>query len=91
MGNPDQSFYRLYGIAMTALLTAYTAGLISLLHGKFPHEVVYMGIVSNLGAAIYLLTTGNWRGKKLSICVFGILGLGFLFSAVMPISATNTW
>ena len=48
------AIFRLYGVAITALLVGYGYGLASALSGDFPSGPVMMGIVSNTGAAAIL-------------------------------------
>ena len=53
--------FRLYGVAVTALLVGYASGFWVIASGQFPWGVVAMGIVSNGVGAITLVTTGFWR------------------------------
>ena len=49
--------FRLYGIAITALLFGYGAGIVSAEQGIFPTGIVVMGILSNFGAAFFISST----------------------------------
>lgn len=61
-------FFRLYGIAIAALLVGYGFGIPAAENGQFPWGVVSMGLVSNAGAAFLLLraskpsSSGFWPG-----------------------------
>ncbi|MGL5344833.1 MAG: hypothetical protein ACRC9O_09560 [Plesiomonas sp.] len=54
-------FFRLYGIAITALLVGYGFGIPTAENGQFPWGVACMGFVSNSGAAFLLLRTSKQR------------------------------
>lgn len=61
-------FFRLYGVAIAALLVGYGFGIPVAESGQFPWGVVSMGFVSNAGAALLLLraskpsASGFWLG-----------------------------
>jgi hypothetical protein len=61
-------FFRLYGIAITALLVGYGFGIPTAESGEFPWGVVSMGFVSNAGAGFLLIRfsrrspSGLWLG-----------------------------
>jgi len=78
------TFFRLYGMAMLALATAYTGGLWLAWQGIFPWVIVIMGVVSNCGAAMVLAQ--NWATRKLrpQALLFGAIGVGLLISAIFP-------
>jgi hypothetical protein len=57
------SIFRLYGVAMAALLTGYASGFWTIAEGHFPWGVAVMGMVSNGGAALVLLTSGHGGGN----------------------------
>lgn len=48
-------FFRLYGVAIAALLVGYGFGIPVAESGQFPWGVVSMGLVSNAGASFLLL------------------------------------
>ena len=83
----SSTFFRLYGIAMLALATAYAGGLWLAWQDTFPWIVVMMGIVSNCGAAMILLR--NWAARNLrpQALLFGAIGVGFVLSALFPKAA----
>ena len=56
-------FFRLLGIAYTALVVGYVFGLQTSLRGGYPAGIVWVGIVSNGGAFFYLVlnaVSGTW-------------------------------
>ena len=55
------SIFRLYGIAILALLTGYASGFWTISEGRFPWGIAVMGVVSNTGAAMVLIASGAWR------------------------------
>ncbi len=83
-GDPSENFYRLYGVAMTALLTAYLGGWFGAVEGRYIKEIVFMGIVSNVGAAVTMVFTGYAAKKRPTVIVFGLIGAGFIVAAVSP-------
>ena len=72
--------YRLYGIAILALLVGYSAGLVSALDGELNTGIVLMGIVSNLGASAIMLMNGYWKMQKVLWLFFTTIGLLLLTS-----------
>lgn len=83
-GQPNRAFYRLYGVAILALLVAYSGGLLQTLAGDYPVQIVAMGLVSNLGAACVMLWTGYARGQIALATFFGLIGLGFAGAVLFP-------
>ena len=56
-------FFRLLGIAYAALFVGYVFGLQTSLRGGYPAAIVWVGIVSNGGAFLYLVlnaVSGTW-------------------------------
>jgi hypothetical protein len=65
VGFPDMApliFIKLLGMAYGALLVGYVFGFIAVCHGSYPHSTVWMGILSNGGAAL-LLSIGAFQGS----------------------------
>jgi hypothetical protein len=85
---PTSVFFRLYGVAITALLVGYAFGIPTAEDGRFPWGVVCMGTVSNGGAAILLLaySQGNKQNRVLA-AFFGLIALGLIAAMVLPASA----
>src|SRR5262245_1630253 len=85
---PTSALFRLYGVAITALLVGYAFGIPAAEGGRFPWGVVCMGTVSNGGAAIVLLvySQGNKQNRVLA-AFFGLIALGLITAMVLPASA----
>ena len=87
--------FKLYISAIIALLTNYSFGLMQSLDGHFPETVVYVGIVSNVGATAFLLEE-KFLNKEYpakvaditAITVFGVIGLLFVASLLWQSSFT---
>lgn len=58
------AIFRLYSIAITALLFGYASGFLQIAQGHFPYGIAIMGIVSNGGQAAYLFLSGAWQRQK---------------------------
>ena len=81
---PTMLFLRLYGLSTLALLAGYYGGIEQARHGEFPRGVLRMGLVSNGGQGLALLTAGvagvyaDWglmaQAMMWSLCLF-ILGI----------------
>lgn len=78
----SSTLFRLYGMAMLALATAYAGGLWLAWQGTFPWIVVLMGVVSNCGAAMVLAQNGTTRRLRPQAMLFGAIGVGFVLSAL---------
>ncbi|MEM9383851.1 MAG: hypothetical protein AAGA68_02240 [Pseudomonadota bacterium] len=81
--------YRLYGVAISALLVAYGAGALAAQAGVFPAAVVAMGIVSNAGAAAVLIVHPEVRKRAVGIAFFGVIAVGLAVAAFAPEWATT--
>lgn len=79
----DITLYRLYGMAVLALLVGYAGGYFQVLNGTFPIGVIAMGFVSNAGAFLVMLMTGRAAKTPFSAAFFGLIAFGlalaFLF------------
>ncbi len=80
----NSGLFRLYGVAMLALVTAYSGGKWQITQGVFPIPIVLMGIVSNIGATIALLCTGFWKSSKLLTAFFAMIGLSLILGLILP-------
>ncbi|MEM9838077.1 MAG: hypothetical protein AAF830_02875 [Pseudomonadota bacterium] len=85
--DPSPTLYRLYGMAVTALLVGYTSGLVTALGGVFPWSIIAMGIASNAGATLILIITGAARTRVLSTLFFGAIATGLILAALFPQAA----
>ena len=83
-GHPIPAFYRLYAMALLALVVAYTGGLLQAFEGTYPAIVVAMGLTSNIGAAAIMMLSGYARTQKVMTGFFAVIGLGFAFAMIWP-------
>lgn len=88
----DSTLYRLYGMALLALLVGYAGGFLEVQRGEFPAGVVVMGIVSNGGAFLVMLKTGRARQTPIAAGFFGLICIGLIASGLMAEAAvTPLW
>ncbi|MEO1241332.1 MAG: hypothetical protein AAFX54_05440 [Pseudomonadota bacterium] len=81
------AMFRLYGVAMAALLVGYGFGVAAAQAGVFPWGVAAVGVVSNGGASIALLATGA-AGKNAALTAFFILiTIGLIAAMLAPDAA----
>ena len=76
----DVTLYRLYGMAVLALLVGYAGGYVQVLNGVFPVGVIAMGFVSNAGAFLVMLLTGRAAKTPFSAAFFGLIAIGLALS-----------
>ena len=83
-GDAEDGFYRIYGVAILALLFGYYAGIDMASDSIFPDKILWMGIVSNLGATLILLfgkfSKRNWAG----IIFFGAIAIAMIIMLLNP-------
>jgi hypothetical protein len=79
-----ETLFRLYGIAIVALLVGYASGFWALGRGEFPWGVVIMGLVSNAGGAALLILTGAWRKALPITLVVSSIAISLVISAASP-------
>lgn len=84
------ALFRLYGVAISALLVGYAFGIPAAEAGRFPWGVALMGTVSNGGAALLLLVYANDspRNGVLSL-FFGLIALGLVVAMAFPAAALS--
>ena len=89
-GDAQDGFYRIYGVAILALLFGYYTGIDLANNGVFPEKILWMGIVSNLGATLVLLfgkfSKRNWP----AIAFFGSIAFALIFMLLSPDLAMRT-
>ena len=85
---PTPVFFRLYGVAITALLVGYAFGIPAAEAGRFPWGVAFMGAVSNGGAALLLLaySPGSKQNRVLGV-FFALIALGLIAAMTVPAGA----
>ena len=79
----DISLYRLYGMAVLALLVGYAGGYAQVETGVFPIGVVAMGFVSNAGAFTIMLLTGRAAKTPFTAAFFGLIAFGLAAAFLM--------
>lgn len=82
------TFFRLYGMASTALLVGYSVGLWQSMNGMFPWAAVLMGIASNAGAAAILSFSRSTSSRGYAV-IFGTLALLLMWAALNPTAAIH--
>jgi len=76
----DPALFRLYGMAILALLVGYAGGYFQVLDGTYPIGVIAMGFVSNAGAFLILLLTGRGLKAPWEPGFFGLIAIGLAIS-----------
>ncbi len=77
----NSTLFRLYGVAIFALLVGYAFGIDSADSGIFPWGVIWMGTISNGGAALVLFL--NSRNKRDVFIGFALVFVTLLLIAAM--------
>ncbi|MEN7344065.1 MAG: hypothetical protein AAAFM81_14025 [Pseudomonadota bacterium] len=80
----DVALYRLYGMA---LLVGYGSGIVDVRAAVFPTGVIIMGLVSNGGATLIMLSSGYARKRPLAPVFFGAIAIGLGLAMLMPEAA----
>ena len=88
----DKTLYRLYGVAILALLVGYSGGYVQAQAGVFPLGIVLMGLVSNAGAVLVLILNGRLKTAPLAIGFFGFITAGLLIALfAKPFAMSPLW
>lgn len=88
----DVTLYRLYGMAVLALLVGYAGGYFQVLDGVFPVGVIAMGFISNAGAFGVMLMTGRAKKTPFAAAFFGLIAAGLAAAFVFQDAAmTAIW
>ena len=82
--------FRLYGIAILALLVGYGAALREVLRNRFPRLLVLMGLVSNAGAVVVVLTFGGRHAIDGGMIFFAAIASLLFLSLIRPDLAMRT-
>lgn len=80
----SNTLYRLYGIAVLALLFGYATAFPLLQAGQFPGGVVIMGAISNGGAAFILFIGSSRVAKRVFAPVLAAIFSGLILSLALP-------
>ena len=81
--------FRLYGVAIVALLVAYASAIPMAEITIFPWWIVFMGVVSNCGASVCMWLASDGSPNYKLIGLFGGIGIGFILSAMNPALALS--
>ncbi|MCU7798528.1 MAG: hypothetical protein KZQ75_15485 [Candidatus Thiodiazotropha sp. (ex Myrtea spinifera)] len=85
-------FFRLYGVAIFALLVGYSFGIPLAESGVFPWGVVSMGVVSNGGAAFILVSAGLNSKNRVLALFFLFITLGLVLSILFSqLAVQKAW
>ncbi len=84
----SSALFRLYGMAVAALLVGYGFGLWQSMNGSFPWAATMMGVVSNVGAA-GILALAPSVSSRVHATIFGAIGLLLIWAALFPSSAAQ--
>jgi len=84
MTSPSPYLYRLYGVAVLAILVAYSGGIYQASIGIVPWAVIAMGLVSNFGATLTLLLTNVAKRNLFHTIFFGAISISLLWVTLFP-------
>ncbi|MEM9842718.1 MAG: hypothetical protein AAF767_08710 [Pseudomonadota bacterium] len=88
----DVTLYRLYGMAVLALLVGYAGGYFQVEAGLFPIGVLAMGFVSNAGAFAVMVITGRAAKTPFTAAFFGLIAVGLAIAFLFQdIAMTPLW
>lgn len=82
-------YIRLYGWALAALLVGYGGAIPVAEAGQMPWGIVVMGIVSNVGATLLMLSPWGKSPSRTMPLVFGSIAVGLVLCAWFPQAALN--
>ncbi len=83
-GEAAAPLFRLYGVAIFALLIGYGYGFWLLGQGVFPWGIIAMGLLSNGGGAAVLFATGAWRRSKTIAYFISGVAVALVIAALAP-------
>lgn len=81
-GAGSGTLFRLYGVAMLAILANYAYGLWAAAHGQFPWGVIVMGVISNGGAVVVALWMGSWQRARILNVFFAAVAIALVLAAI---------
>ncbi len=88
----SNTFFRLYGMAILALLIGYSFGISPAENNQFPWGVASMGLVSNSGATVILLLSNSSRQNQYLSVFFGLIAVGLITSMIAPeVALQKAW
>ena len=83
----DPLIYRLYAVALAALVIGYIAALVSVFDLRVPWGMLWVGLVSNAGAALIITAWSLHPRMRRAAWAFGTIAAGLLASLVFPTQA----
>ena len=83
-GENSLTVYRLYGIGILSLLVVYSFGVDVAMSGAFPLYAVAMGVVSNGGAALVLMGSGELNKRPWIVGFFAAIAAGLVLAFFAP-------
>lgn len=83
-GENSLTVYRLYGIGLLSLLVVYSFGVDVAMSGAFPLYAVAMGVVSNGGAALVLMSSGELSKRPWIVGFFATIAAGLVLAFFAP-------
>ena len=87
---PSPSLYRLYGVAVLALLVGYASGIPAAQRGELPRGILLMGLVSNVGATVTLFAFGAEGTSLILAFFFAAIASMILLSLLSPQTMLRT-
>jgi hypothetical protein len=81
------TLFRVYGIAIAALLVGYGSAFPLIANGEFPFGIAAMGIVSNGLPAAYMFATGVWRRQKFLSIFLASVGISLIVASLNSAAA----
>ena len=84
------ALFRLYGVAMLALVVAYASGVHAAQAGRFPWGIVAMGLVSNAGAVVVMIASGTVMRQRAMAAFLASVAAGLVVFALFPNLGTAT-
>jgi hypothetical protein len=81
------TLFRLYGIAIAALLVGYGSAFPLIADGKFPFGIAAMGILSNGGPAAFMFATGAWQRQKFMSFFLASVGISLVLASLNSTAA----
>jgi len=88
----EPTIFRLYGVAILALLVGYSFGIPVAESNNFPLGIVCMGIVSNGGAGALLLWSNFFKYNLILGIFFTLMTLVLLATTMFPdIALQKAW
>ncbi|MBO9464297.1 hypothetical protein J7443_03570 [Tropicibacter sp. R15_0] len=85
----DPLIYRLYAVALSALLVGYLGALFAVLDLQVPWGMLWVGLVSNAGAALMIVTWSCHPRLRRSAWAFGTIAAGLVIALIFPAQAIS--